>query len=151
MRAVVLLLIMLASSSAQAQPLPDDPGDRFSYNAVGDGVLRLDLRTGAVSLCVRSTAGWTCRAVPDERAALETEIARLQNDNAALKKTLADRGLPLPGGQATGAPLSRDPSGSLDRPNAAEMSRLMAGMEKAWQRLVDLMASLRADRQKQTP
>ena len=35
--------------------------------------------------------------VPDERSALETEIARLQGENATLKKELLARGLPLPG------------------------------------------------------
>ena len=34
--------------------------------------------------------------MPDERSALETEIARLQGD-ATLKKELLARGLPVPG------------------------------------------------------
>ena len=68
--------------------LPSRPGQ----------LLRLDGRTGQVSLCGRAAAGWACQAVPDERAALEAEIARLQDDNAALKKELLARGLPLPSG-----------------------------------------------------
>jgi len=36
-------------------------------------------RTGQVSQCSRSDAGGTCKVVPDERSALETEIARLQD------------------------------------------------------------------------
>jgi len=39
---------------------------------VADGVLRLDARTGQVSQCSRSDAGWVCKVVPDERSALET-------------------------------------------------------------------------------
>jgi|SRR6266853_6987780 hypothetical protein len=34
----------------------------------------------------RNDAGWACKVVPDERSALETEIARLQGENAMLKK-----------------------------------------------------------------
>jgi len=34
--------------------------------------------------------------VPDERSALETEIARLQDENATLKKEPLARGLPVP-------------------------------------------------------
>ena len=45
----------------------------------------------------RAMSGWTCKAVPDERSALETEITRLQGENAVLKKELLARGLPLPG------------------------------------------------------
>ena len=36
-------------------------------------------------------AGWACYAVPDERAALDAEIGRLQADNEKLKKELASR------------------------------------------------------------
>ena len=64
-------------------------------------MLRLDTRTGAVSLCAKKDAGWACNAVPDERAALENEIARLQRENGALKKDMLARGLPLPGGVAS--------------------------------------------------
>src|SRR5262245_56566843 len=53
-------------------------------------------RTGQVSQCSRSDAGGTCKVVPDERSALETEIARLQDENATLKKEPLARGLPVP-------------------------------------------------------
>ena len=79
-----------------AAPGPDD--GRFAFHRVQDGFLRLDTRTGQVSMCARQTAGWACRAVADERAVLESEIARLQADNAALKKEMLARGLPLPNG-----------------------------------------------------
>ena len=59
-------------------------------------MLRLDTRTGQVSLCARKDANWACNAVPDERQALESEIARLQRENGALKKDMVARGLPLP-------------------------------------------------------
>ena len=46
-------------------------------------------------------SAWACTLVPDERAALENEIARLQRENGALKKDMLARGLPLPGGVAS--------------------------------------------------
>ena len=49
-------------------------------------------------MCNRRASGWQCQLVPDERAALEAEISRLQSDNAALKKELLSRSLPLPNG-----------------------------------------------------
>ena len=70
---------------------------RYSFNPVADGVLRLDTRSGQVSHCSRSDGGWVCKVVPDERSALETEIARLQSENATTEKELLGRGLPLPG------------------------------------------------------
>ncbi len=65
---------------------PDSEGGRYSFNRVDDGYLRLDQQTGQVSLCNRRSVGWACYPMPDERAALEEEIGRLQKDNAALEK-----------------------------------------------------------------
>jgi hypothetical protein len=83
------MMSLTALAAASAQPAtPDSENGRYSFNPVADGVLRLDTRTGQVSQCSKSDAGWTCNAVPDERSALETEIARLQGENATLKKEL---------------------------------------------------------------
>lgn len=62
---------------------PDGP--RFSFAPVEGGALKLDTRTGRVSLCAKSPTGFTCEAVPDSRDAYEAEIARLQKEIAALK------------------------------------------------------------------
>src|SRR5215475_9757163 len=96
--AIALTTSLAALGAASAQPAtPDSENGRYSFNPVADGVLRLDTRTGQVSQCSRSDAGWTCKTVPDERSSLETEIARLQGENATLKKDLLARGLPVPG------------------------------------------------------
>ena len=87
---------VFAAHPAFAQA-PDQAEDgRYSFHRVEDGFLRLDSRSGQVSLCGRKTVGWGCQAVPDERVALESEIARLQGDNAALKKEILSHGLSLP-------------------------------------------------------
>jgi hypothetical protein len=52
---------------------------------VANGFLRLDTRTGQTSLCTVSRDQAQCRAGADERAAMEAEIARLTQENAALK------------------------------------------------------------------
>ena len=44
------------------------------------------------------------RWCPDERAALESEIGRLQRDNAELKKSLLSRGIELPSGIVAASP-----------------------------------------------
>ncbi len=75
---------------------PESEDGRFTFHRADDGYLRLDGRTGQVSLCNRRPAGWLCQAVPDDRLALEAEIARLQGENALLKKELLSRNLPLP-------------------------------------------------------
>ena len=52
-----------------------------------------------------AAAGWSCQTVPDERAALENEIGRLQGENAELKKSLLRRGIELPPGVMAEAPV----------------------------------------------
>ena len=79
------------SAAAVAQSMPDTENGRYALSPVADGVIRLDTRTGAVSTCNNTGAGWACYAVPDERAALDAEIGRLQADNERLKAELAAR------------------------------------------------------------
>jgi hypothetical protein len=94
----VFATLALAGLAAWAQStVPDNDDSRDTFNRVDDGYLRLDGRTGQVSICARRPVGWTCEAAPDERAALEAEIARLQGENTTVKKELLARNLPLPG------------------------------------------------------
>src|ERR1044071_7986432 len=101
----------LSAPAARAQT-PDAEDNRYQFNRVEDGYLRLDLKTGQVSLCSRRSSGWACVTLPDDRAAFDGEIARLQGENAALKKAMLDRGLPLAGGARAHAPgAARGPPG----------------------------------------
>ena len=141
-RSVIILAVAFAAfaTAAQAQPAPDGENGRYTSSAVPDGMLRLDTRTGAVSICSRKDANWACTTVPDERAALESEIARLQRENGALKKDMLARGLPLPGGVAS-APSSsqRELNLKVPLPSDVEIDRVMSAFEKMWRRLVDMM------------
>ena len=76
---------------AGADSMPDNENGRYALSPVADGVLRLDTRSGATSICNNKGTGWACYAMPDERAALDEEIGRLQKDNEALKAQLAER------------------------------------------------------------
>ncbi len=84
-------LTLCVAGHARAGALPDTENGRYALSPLADGVLRLDTRTGAVSTCNNSGAGWACYAVPDERAALDAEIGRLQADNEKMKAQLAER------------------------------------------------------------
>ena len=95
-----------------------------------------------MSLCRRPESGWVCGAVPDERAALENEIARLANENATLKRTLLDRGEALPG--LPPRPPA-DVGVSKTVPSDTEVDRVMVFMEKLWLRMRDMIANVRRD------
>lgn len=165
--AVALLIAGLALGAnprlavAQEQPaVAAEPGAddaRFSFHRVQDSFVRLDGRTGQVSVCGREAAGWACRAVPDERVALEEAIGRLQSDNAALKKELLAKGLPLPGNVKPEAFAGNDKGRAPEKPNEtaklpsdAEIDRVLGFVERIWRRLVEMMVDFQREIQRKS-
>jgi hypothetical protein len=149
--ALIVAGCALATPPVRAQTTqPDNEDARFSFYRTDDGYLRLDGRSGQVSLCTRRTAGWLCQAVPDERAALEGEIARLQADNAALKKELIAHNLALPGTIKPDAPSAKVEEPRLQLPSDAEIKQVVGFIEKVWRRLVEMVASVQRDLMKKT-
>jgi hypothetical protein len=140
--AVVALLSALAVPCF-AQDRPDNADGRYTLHRTDEGYLRLDGRSGQVSLCLKRSAGWECQAVPDERAALEGEIARLQTDNANLKRELLAHHLPLPGGvKPEGAGREEE---RLQLPSDAELNQMMTFVEKVWKRMVEMIVTTQKD------
>jgi|SRR6185503_482976 len=140
--------IAAAAAPALAQGMAlDRENGRYSFTQVPDGLVRLDSRTGQVSLCSKLDAGWACQAMPDDRAALESEIARLQEQNVKLKQELISRGLPLPGGMRS-EPRVVKPDDQLKMPSDADVDRMMSFLEKVWRRLVDMVQNTPRDQEK---
>lgn len=138
--------LMLATQIAVGQgALPESEDNRYTFNRADDGYLRLDGRTGQVSICTRRPVGWACQAVPDERAALEAEIARLQGENVALKRDLIARNLPLPGTTKPEQPPAKPEEPRVQLPSDAELNKVMSFMEKVWRRLVEMIVTLQKD------
>lgn len=150
--AFAVLATPLSADIVRAQDTPDTENGRFTLSPVPEGFLRLDTRTGAVSTCSGVKDNWVCRVVPDERAALDTEIGRLQADNKKLKEQLAQRDTvtgkidaPLPkedrkdlDGRSTQVP----PDKKVDRPLSAEHEKLMALIDRVWDQLIDMALRL---------
>ena len=63
---------------------------RYTMTPAPNGFLRMDTRSGAVSLCTLRDGNVTCASSADERGALEAEIARLSKENAGLRERLAE-------------------------------------------------------------
>jgi len=147
----------LGSVSVVAQSVPDLENGRYSLAPVADGVIRLDTRTGAVSTCNNSGAGgWACYAVPDERAALDAEIGRLQSDNEKLKAQLAAREPTIAGKIDEPMPKTDSlkpatPKADAERrieiplPSDRDMDRMMSFLEQAWRRLVEMAQRVQKD------
>src|SRR5258706_2687875 len=154
---IVLAVCLAGSGQALAGALPETENGRYALSSTPDGVLRLDTRTGAVSTCNNTGAGWACYAVPDERAALDTEIGRLQADNEKLRQELASRE-PVVTGKIE-EPMPKSDSLKKSGPKIAEgerkieiplpsdrdMDRMMSFLEQAWRRLVEMANRMQKD------
>jgi hypothetical protein len=142
---------------ATAEPVPDAENGRYALSPVVDGVIRLDTRTGAISTCSNTGTGWACYAAPDERAALDAEIGRLQADNEKLKADLAAREPTVAG--KIDEPLPKTDSLKKSEPKVTEgerkieiplpsdrdMDRVMSFLERAWRRLVEMANRMQKD------
>jgi hypothetical protein len=165
--AAAALVACIAGSGAIAESMPDSENGRYALSPVTDGVIRLDTRTGTVSTCTNSGAGWACYAVPDERAALDAEIGRLQADNEKLKAQLAARE-PAVGGKTdealpksdslkkpepqAGEPKAAEPKAAdserkieIPLPSDQDMDRVVSFLERAWRRLMEMANRMQKD------
>jgi len=140
--ACVLTGHALIASTVGAQDAPPED-ERFSLYHTEDGYLRLDGRTGQLSSCTRREARWVCLTLPEERNALESEIARLQADNAALKKELLTHQLPLPQGVRPDPPRAPGPhsSAGADR----RLDRVGSVIKNVWQRVIAFVVNMQRD------
>ena len=77
-------LVIPAASYAQA---PQQ--NRFQLERTESGVVRLDTQTGAMTLCREENGTLTCRMQPDERAAYEEELDRLEKRVTSLEERLS--------------------------------------------------------------
>jgi hypothetical protein len=143
--------------AAAAGSMPDTENGRYALAPVADGVIRLDTRTGAVSTCNNTGMAWACYAVPDERAALDAEIGRLQADNEKLKTELAAREptvtgkieepLPKADSLKKAEPKVADGERKIEipLPSDRDMDRMMSFLERAWRRLIDMANRMQKD------
>lgn len=149
---------LAAGAAAFAQSRPDTENGRYALSPIADGgVLRLDTKTGTVSTCANSGAGWACYAVPDERAALDAEIGRLQADNEKLKAQLAEREGTVAGKSEEALPKSdslKKPEPKVAEgerkieiplPSDRDMDRMMSFLERAWKRLMEMANRMQKD------
>jgi hypothetical protein len=155
--AAALAVALGGANAALAQAVPDAENGRYALSPTSDGVLRLDTRTGAVSTCSNSGMGWACYAVPDERAALDAEIGRLQTDNEKLKAQLAAREPTVTGKIEESLPKSdslkkAEPKVAegerkieIPLPSDRDMDRMMSFVERAWRRLIDMANRVQRD------
>ena len=140
---------------ALAESMADAANGRYTLQPSGDGVIRLDTRTGTVSSCSNSGAGWACYAVPDERKAMDEEIGRLQVENETLRAQLASRepadtakieeALPKSDKQVSPKTAEGGRKIEVPLPRDQVVDRVMSFLERAWRKLIDMANRVQKD------
>ncbi len=139
MRAAVFFLTLALTSPAFAQVLdtskltPDSENGRFTMSPVEGGVMRLDTRTGKISVCRQRGEAWACEAAADDRAAYEQEISRLQEKVTKLEGQLRS-------GEKT----------EMKLPSDAEVDRAMTFFESILRRFKGMIENLQREDGKRT-
>ena len=150
MRLAIALALTCAVSPALAQDqtqdgTPPTAPSRYTFTRVDDGFLRLDNNSGQIAFCSPHSVGWACQAVPEDRAALEKEIARLQDEVASLKTQIsALRAPPLPPRPPADLTPPSDKSAEATKLRE-DIERARAAVENAWRRLVDMIVNFQKD------
>jgi hypothetical protein len=122
--------ITLFSAGASAET------GRYTMTPTKDGVLKLDTRTGAVSLCSRSSGDWSCKSVDSDG---QDRIRQLEKENARLRARLADRHL---------APGSND-GGKMEMPSEEDVDKAMDFMERLLHRFKGMVEDLKKDKKEE--
>lgn len=148
--------LAISGGVVAAQSAPDSENGRYTMTPTPEGVLRLDTRTGTVSTCNKNGAGWACYAVPDERAALDAEIGRLQAEVETLKAQLAagptvsgkiEDALPKSDSLKKAEPKVAEGERKLEipLPSDQDVDRVMSFLERAWRRLIEMANRVQKD------
>jgi len=98
MRVLALMIGLTVIASSNGFAADASPQGRFTLAPSGAGFVRLDTQTGEVSECNGAPASLVCKSTPDERAAMQAEIDRLQTlidawDTAAPKSAADQKSL----------------------------------------------------------
>ena len=87
MRMAVMSLAALFATAAPFAAVAEE-ADRYVLEKSGDGFVRMDRQTGAMSYCAPADGALACKPAMDERAAYEEEIGKLQQALAALDRRM---------------------------------------------------------------
>ena len=76
------MLAVLLLCAFPAHATDDKPGRYTMSPADGGGFVRLDTETGAMALCQRRDAEWSCREMAEPNRGLGDEVERLRAETA---------------------------------------------------------------------
>jgi hypothetical protein len=122
------LLIAAFPLSAGAQDT-----DRYTLEKSADGYVRMDRKTGEMSICAERSGQLVCRLAADERSAYQDQVDRLQERLSDLEKRVAE--------METAPRLKLD--GAL--PSEEDFEKSLGYMERFFRRFMDIVKDFDKD------
>ena len=143
----VLLAGLVGCGAAAAA---DDKPGRYTMTPTEGGVLKLDTVTGAVSLCTKAGADWSCTLTKDGEEALRKEIDGLKAEIEVLKEQLtkteeiAGLGDPSKGGEGR-------PHGKTELPTEKDVEQAFDYFERMVKKLRERLNRIEGETKPGTP
>jgi len=138
MRSILRLIILSAvivAGPARAEQAATPPVDEgFALQPATGEYLKIDRKSGDVSVCAARGGVWSCQLIPDDRKAYEDRIADLEAESDRLNKRLTE----LEAKPAEGrAPL-------FDEEDQRRLDQFFGLSDRMFQHFFDLVDRLRA-------
>jgi hypothetical protein len=140
----VAALFLGGVAGAAAQSIPDGEHGRYTMSPVTDGVIRLDTRTGAISVCNNANAGWACYEK------VKAELEKLKAESAAREPTVSGKiedVMPKSDSLKKAEPKVAEGERKFEipLPSDRDMDRVMSFLEQAWRRLIEMANRMQKD------
>ncbi|MBL8584654.1 MAG: hypothetical protein JNL61_20810 [Rhizobiaceae bacterium] len=115
--------------------------DRYTLERTDDGYVRMDRRTGTMSLCNERDGQLVCRLAADDRDALESEIDRLSGALSALTERV----------DALEGKAAEHNGGAAGLPSESEFEQGLSYMERFFRRFMGIVQEFDRSRRDETP
>ncbi len=147
MRPILALGIMLAALLPGSIASGADT-DNFRLERSANGYVRMDTRTGEMSICEEKWGELVCRMAADERTAVQDEIERLQDELKSLEARLDERSEL----EERVAKLENSLAARIERtmPTEEDFNRTMSYMERFFRGFIGIVKDLESDDRKPT-
>jgi len=143
------LAAMLIVSPVSTATAAENDG-RFTMTPTDDGFLRLDSQSGAVSLCARSSNGWSCKPVDNDHLASHDKMAALAKENDVLKREVDELRRALDSQIGNGARKGLGPKG-FKIPSDEDVDKFMTFLERLARKFRGMVNDLKENQQPGTP
>ena len=128
--------VTIAMACVALPAMAQEQVDRYQLQRTDDGYVRLDTKTGSMSICQENSGQLICRMASDERAAYEGDLDALEDRVDALEARLKT----LEAGR---------PAASM--PDEQEFEQTLGYMERFFRRFMGIVRDFEQDNQPTQP